>query len=233
MLAQRSKWIWPLAAYIGLMLPIAAFDLDWKLANTWFQLQGQQWLLKKHWLTQALLHDGGHDLAVTLYLLLLLNYLASLRLNRLKPYRHGLSYLSLSLPLATLSVSAIKRLTWVDCPWSVIEFGGEHPYQFWLQSLWSPLVDADHCFPAGHASSAYMFFGLYFVTRHYWPQHAAKVCGGVITLGLLFGFAQQLRGAHFVSHDLTTIFICWMVTQGLWEYWQKSILLPRPQPEEA
>jgi membrane-associated PAP2 superfamily phosphatase len=35
-------------------------------------------------------------------------------------------------------------------------------------------------------------------------------------LGLLFGFAQQLRGAHFLSHDLWTLGIAWSAALTLY-----------------
>jgi membrane-associated PAP2 superfamily phosphatase len=31
----------------------------------------------------------------------------------------------------------------------------------------------------------------------------------------VFGIDQQLRGAHFLSHDLFTAMICWAVALGL------------------
>ena len=137
--------------YFILISFIAVTELDKLVANIWYQLEGGQWQLKHYWLTQTWLHDGGHDLAVILFILVLLSYVISVLTRYLSPYRHVLAYLSMSIPLSTLTVSAIKRLTEVDCPWSVIEFGGDRPYQFWLHSLWSPLEGADHCFPACRA----------------------------------------------------------------------------------
>ena len=43
---------------------------------------------------------------------------------------------------------------------------------------------------------------------------------GGLAVGLLaggvFGFSQQLRGAHFLSHDLWTLATCWAVSLGLY-----------------
>jgi membrane-associated PAP2 superfamily phosphatase len=39
-----------------------------------------------------------------------------------------------------------------------------------------------------------------------WRLLGLAVGGG---LGLLFGISQQLRGAHFLSHDVWTAGICW------------------------
>lgn len=205
-----------LIGYLLLLIPIAAFDVDWHLAEFWFEMEGGQWSLKHDWLFQTVMHDFAHDAVVTLYVLILLTYILSFFSVRLAPFKRGLGFLSLSVPLATLTVSLFKRLTFVDCPWSVADFAGNRPYEFWLYSLFSPIHGAGHCFPAGHASSAYMLFGLYFFCRAYWPQHALKVLLSVIALGLLFGFAQQLRGAHFISHDITSALICWTVTALIW-----------------
>lgn len=35
-----------------------------------------------------------------------------------------------------------------------------------------------------------------------------------VSLGVLFGATQQLRGAHFLSHDLWTAVICWACALG-------------------
>ncbi len=215
MFKEKSFWL-ALSLYIVLITPVLLWDIDWHLANFWYQSEGGSWALRNDWFTQTILHDGGHDLALALYVILLILYLCSFKLSLLTQYKAGLAYLSLSLPVATLTVSLLKRLTRVDCPWSISDFGGQYQYQSWLENLWSPVVGAGHCFPSGHASSAYMFFGLFFFSRHYWPKKAPLILIVTIIMGLTFGFAQQLRGAHFISHDLTSAFICWLVCWFIW-----------------
>jgi membrane-associated PAP2 superfamily phosphatase len=215
MLQQKLFWF-PVSLYIALIIPIVWWDIDWQLANYWYQLEGQQWTLRSAWLTQRLLHDGGHNLAVGLYIIVLLLFGFSFKSGLLAKYKAGLAYLSLSLPLATLTVSLIKRLTSVSCPWSVTDFGGQQQYQSLFHSLWSPIAGAGHCFPSGHASSAYMFFGLYFFSCHYWPTKSTLILVLIITVGLIFGFDQQIRGAHYISHDLSSALICWLVCWFIW-----------------
>jgi membrane-associated PAP2 superfamily phosphatase len=36
-----------------------------------------------------------------------------------------------------------------------------------------------------------------------------------LAAGLIFGLAQQLRGAHFLSHDLWALAISWLVALAL------------------
>jgi membrane-associated PAP2 superfamily phosphatase len=37
-----------------------------------------------------------------------------------------------------------------------------------------------------------------------------------LLLGLVFGIAQQARGAHFVSHDLWSAFLAWILSLTLY-----------------
>ena len=42
-----------------------------------------------------------------------------------------------------------------------------------------------------------------------------------LMIGAIFGWTQQVRGAHFLSHDLWTLLICWVVALGLFMVWQR------------
>jgi membrane-associated PAP2 superfamily phosphatase len=39
---------------------------------------------------------------------------------------------------------------------------------------------------------------------------------GVLAIGSLFSIAQQSRGAHFISHDLTSALIAWLICLALY-----------------
>ena len=46
-------------------------------------------------------------------------------------------------------------------------------------------------------------------------------------LGLLFGIGQQLRGAHFLSHDLWSLAICWTVSLVIFRlFWPAEATMP-------
>ncbi|MGW8423847.1 hypothetical protein ACWGXF_24280, partial [Comamonas sp. HJ-2] len=59
--------------------------------------------------------------------------------------------------------------------------------------------------------SGYAWVGLYFFFKMIIPKYRwlGLLCG--IMVGLTFGISQQLRGAHFISHDIVTILICWLI----------------------
>jgi membrane-associated PAP2 superfamily phosphatase len=44
------------------------------------------------------------------------------------------------------------------------------------------------------------------------------VLSGVALLGAVFSVAQQSRGAHFLSHDLVSAMIAWLICLAL--YWR-------------
>ncbi len=87
-------------------------------------------------------------------------------------------------------------------------------------SHWAGWLRADggggHCFATGFA-----FMGGYFALRADKPRLARIWLAASIALGLLLGAAQQLRGAHFMSHTLWTGWICWLFG------WATDILFSR------
>ncbi|AVP57631.1 phosphatase PAP2 family protein [Pulveribacter suum] len=125
--------------------------------------------------------------------------------------------LALSIALAMAAVTLLKRASSTSCPWDLAEFGGAVPYV----SHWSWGVrdgGGGHCFPAGHASAAFAFVAGWFAVRRRAPQCSGPWLAAALLAGLVLGLAQQLRGAHYMSHTLWTAWICWSVglaTEGL------------------
>jgi membrane-associated PAP2 superfamily phosphatase len=156
-----------------------------------------------HWLTEKLLHDGGAWL-IRIYALGLL-LLAVLRSG---PVRRAAIYLLTALALTTGSVALIKHAVDKDCPWSLDRYGGQQPTLLLVYGSVSGKKPG-HCFPGGHSSGGFSLMALYFVARRWRPRAANKVLAVTVAVGLGFALTQWARGAHFVSHDLTTAAIAW------------------------
>jgi len=45
-----------------------------------------------------------------------------------------------------------------------------------------------------------------------------------MALGLIYGIAQQLRGAHFLSHDLSTLAVCWFVPMLIYPIFSSNLV---------
>jgi membrane-associated PAP2 superfamily phosphatase len=221
----RHVWL-PLLAFAlaALILESSSFDL-W-LADRWYGLEGTTWSWRDAWLTSSLIHDAGRRCVALLGLVLLIAAPASLYVTRLRRLQRGLWYLLGSVLVSGLVINVLKHVTHVDCPWDLLRYGGELPYVHnFAPHPGSYAYGA--CFPAGHASAAYSWLGAYYVAREYAPRWKRRVLLAVIGMGLLFGFSQQLRGAHFISHDLWTLGICWGLATALYRFAFRS----RPRQE--
>lgn len=75
---------------------------------------------------------------------------------------------------------------------------------------------AQACFPAGHASAGYAWLCLYYFALLWRPSWRWAGLWIGLGAGLVFGISQQLRGAHFLSHDVATALICWLLSLGLY-----------------
>ena len=68
-------------------------------------------------------------------------------------------------------------------------------------------------------SPGFAFVGGFFAFRHTLPHTARRWLIGALAAGLLLGLAQQVRGAHYMSHTLWTAWFCWaaaaLVDQGV------------------
>jgi membrane-associated PAP2 superfamily phosphatase len=112
--------------------------------------------------------------------------------------------------LALASISLLKHVSRTSCPWDLAEFGG---HASWISHWAWRLRDGGpgRCFPAGHASAAFAFVSGYFVLRGVSPRQARAWLIGALAAGFVLGAAQQLRGAHFMSHTLWTAWLCWTI----------------------
>lgn len=207
-------WL-PLLAFVMAVLLFELTRLDLWLADALYAVSGSSWALRDAWATKVLIHDGGRLLVALVAGALLFAASASVVVPRLRGWRGALWYLLGSALLSALAVNLLKAVTHVDCPWDLARYGGEYPY---VRTFVSTVGGSSHgaCFPAGHASAAYAWLGAYYVARECMPRWRGRVLVVILGAGLLFGFGQQLRGAHFLSHDLWTLGICWCVSTVLY-----------------
>ena len=117
--------------------------------------------------------------------------------------------------LAVVAVQMMKRVSHTSCPWSLAEFGGDVSYvSHWAWGLRDG--GGGHCFPAGHASTAFCYLAAYFWLRP-WAPRAARIWLLCATLaGFVLGAVQMVRGAHYFSHVLWTGWVCWVVGGAFW-----------------
>ena len=163
------------------------------------------------WTLETLLHRWPHHIAW----LLIFAMAAQLRwpmagFKRLP--RPAIAWGLVAILLALLLIQEIKHYSPSSCPWDLRIFGGHADYLPHWRALLLRLQDGGggHCFPAGSASSGFAFMAAYPFLRPHAPKMARRWLLAAICAGLVLGWAQQMRGAHFMSHTLWTAWLCWV-----------------------
>ncbi|WP_019675022.1 phosphatase PAP2 family protein [Arsukibacterium perlucidum] len=204
-----SKSLFALTSgYCILMLLLDVGGIDIWLATKFYALEGYTWALKDYWVTEQLLHIGARKLNYVLALAILLITAYFQVINKTQPQlSKAFLALCLSLICSFTLVAYFKAISNVACPWSLSLFGGNEPYFHLLQNRPSYLPYSQ-CFPAGHASVGYAWVALYYFFKCCKAEYRLLGLAVGLTAGFILGLTQQLRGAHFMSHDITTLFIC-------------------------
>lgn len=191
-------------ATLALLLAWDASGLDLPLAACFGSPSG--FALREHWLLSDLLHQGGRFAAWAAACWLTIGlWWPTGCLERIEPAER--LQLASTVLLAVLLVAGLKTFSKTSCPWDLAAFGRSARHL----SHWAWVGDGGpgRCFPAGHASSGFAFVGGYFAFRARAPHIARAWLVAALLAGSVFGLAQQLRGAHFMSHTLWTAWLCW------------------------
>ena len=215
----------PPAAWVGLWLVLLALAWDatgWDLAvmRLWGDAQGFA-LRHQPWLS-GVAHDGTRRALVWVWVAWLLLLAWGRGPVREWAGRERLA-VALGTVLALLVVNLIKRASLTSCPWDLAEFGGPAQYvSHWVLGV----ADGGgaHCFPGGHASSALAFVAaaLPLLSRPERTRQGLLLLGALLLGGAWLGAVQTVRGAHYPSHTLWTMVICYAVGGATWWLVQRT-----------
>ncbi|MEZ5473724.1 MAG: phosphatase PAP2 family protein [Steroidobacteraceae bacterium] len=211
----RTHAIVPLALGIALIALFGSTDLDRQLATAWaWNAPAGHFIARDSVLANALIHRGGRNAIWGVGLVCVVGWIVNRR-RRNRGLSHAFGFSFCALALAIAAVGGLKQITNVDCPWDLQGFGGTRPYVHLLADRPDDLPRAQ-CYPAAHAGSGFALFALYFGFRDTRRRIALAGLTAALVVGTVFGLAQQARGAHFVSHDLTSALLTWFVCLGLY-----------------
>lgn len=196
-------------AFMALLLVLNPAGLDFAVARLFYAPETGFIGRNSFWL-EDILHDRVKQAVILFGVVAIAGFLLSLLPSRLRPWRRHLGYLVLALALSTSLVNPLKTLTAVHCPWSLRDFGGEEIYTP-LLSARAPTLNPGRCWPAGHASVGFSLLALYFVLRDHRPRGARIALGVALALGTLLSIGRMMQGAHFLSHNLWTLLLDWLI----------------------
>lgn len=194
-------------------------DLDLRLQDRCYDFATGAWRIDAAApLGRWLCYDGPKALLIALAVGLLSVLLGPVRWrDRLGWTRRGIGIALLTLVTVPVLVGAGKRVSNVFCPSEIRRYGGDMPYAktFASYSADDRPTRQGHGFPAGHASGGYALFGLV------WLRESVRWRRGVILLALAaggwMGGYQMLKGAHYLSHTITTLLLAWLIAAAFAE----------------
>lgn len=224
-------WV-PLAIACTVLFLLERAPLDLWLADQWYALEGGQWSLRNHWLSYDLLHHRGKQFIIAIGAVVLLLAALSFPYPRLREWRAPMFYLFTCMAVVPALITSFKRISPVNCPWDLSRYGGHLPYVPTFKHSFG-VTDLGHCFPSGHAAGGFILLAVYFAALPFVKRPARFLLPGLV-VGWLFALGQQSRGAHFLSHDLWSLSICWFGALGLFllfrpgRWHPHSKVLPEP-----
>jgi membrane-associated PAP2 superfamily phosphatase len=225
-------YIWhllvPLAGVALLVWLIDVLRLDWVVSDWFFDPIGHEFPLRDHPFFENVLHNAVKYMVVAFALGVAGLVVASLIDHRWARYRALLVFILAAMTFSSGAVSFLKSATGRHCPYELKAYGGEMPYVGLLE-VKPAGVPAGRCWPSGHASTGFCLFAFYFGAL--WMGRRRIAIGllvGSLLMGSVLGMGRVAQGAHFVSHNLWSAVVCWLVTLALF-----ALLLRHRSPPES
>lgn len=199
------EFLIPAIVSLALMVFFHESGNDERLSSLFFVKN--KWIYRDNFFLEKILHKGG-VLFSAVILVGFIGYFFYLWIKKTND-RKRLDYFGFivfSTVMTILAIFTLKRWSTLPCPWNSIIYGGGTLRPSIWQMFSSNFPNA-HCFPGGHSSAGYSLLSLYFgYFCIYGKKNYLSLVPGIL-LGVVFGITQQMRGAHFLSHDMGTIFV--------------------------
>jgi membrane-associated PAP2 superfamily phosphatase len=201
-------------------------SVDRVLSDFFYDAQVQSFIAKENPLLDLVLYRGAK-----VFMTLIALALAGYAIAKIRQGHPALNYRHLALGvlgsiLIPLVIATLKNQTGVECPWSLLQYGGTMPYLTIWESILSP-ESAGRCFPAGHAGGGFILFP-WAVTYYFFDRRMSITLAlAAIVLGGIMGLTRMAQGAHFFSHVLWAARVTLAITVLL------SVVLIPPERRDA
>lgn len=190
--------------------------LDIYLSDMWFSPQSQSFpLIDNYWLAVV-----NHVYVKNAIIAFALGVLLVGGIKR----RYDWLVIALIMIAGPLVVSTLKSVSTHSCPWELVCYGG-NGFEYPLLGPVSAATGKGGCFPGGHASGGFALLGLFFIIYTYSKKWALIAVMFSISLGLMMGFGQVMRGAHFFSHNLWSAWWVWLTELSLYLVYSWAALM--------
>lgn len=219
---EYGDYFIPIIFLFFLTLVFHQVGIDEWIAGHFYKSGG--WPYRDNFIIEKILHKGGALFSASLLVMICLALIWVWNNPSLKAMKIFFSFAFTSSLLTIIAVALLKKITTFPCPWYSTSFNGltQMP-SFWM--IFSLGLPKGNCFPGGHSSGGFAFLSFYYAYKFAFGKRSFKTLIPGILIGLIFGLAQQARGAHYMSHDFATasvsIFCSW-VTLSIYSNYNKK-----------
>jgi membrane-associated PAP2 superfamily phosphatase len=218
-MTQLPRWHWIAPIIFGVFLIWFYPQTGWDhaLIAPYYDAQ-QGFFLRNETFLTLIMHDGIKTLLLIMTAGLLLLWAWSWIDADLQIHRRRIGWIFLGFALSIAAISALKNTSIHACPWDMASYGAYAPDIPLFGSLPNGMKPG-RCFPGGHASGGYALLAFYFGLLTLSKRWAYRSLAAGLVLGTVMGWTQMMRGAHFLSHNLWTLFTVWCVLTVFYFVW--------------
>ena len=223
-LSFEPRLFWLLNS-IGLILSIIVLNQFFPVNGTvdhWFI---QPWVssdgsfpYRENWWLTTIAHNWVKYFILGIVLIYIIQFVGSFFIHTWRDKRWISGYVLLAMLCSSTLVGTLKSMSEHACPWSLAQPGSDGI--MWL----SHTLSLGKCFPGGHSSAGFGLMALFFAYHLQAPKKARLYLLAALVLGSGMGWTQMMRGAHFLSHNLWTLWFTWLVNVVLYfgyQSWMK------------
>lgn len=198
--------------------------IDIKLQDYFYCRDSGRWAVDKNdQILRLAFYTGPKAVIILFGILCFAGWILSYKAERFAGYRRFCMLMSLSLAIAPLTISSIKNVSNVYTPSQIQRYGGSKPYVKVFESYPKDFKQESRGkgWPAGHASGGFALMMLY----HAFVQKKLKFSGLLagLAVGWIMGLYQMLKGAHYLSHTVVTMFLAWILILLIYKFAQSRL----------
>lgn len=211
------------------LLTVSGLILSALLLNQFFAVNGavdhwfiQPWVAsdgsfpyRENWWLTTIAHNWVKYFILGIVLIYIIQFVGSFFIHRWQNQRWVSAYVLLAMLCSSSLVGILKSMSEHACPWSLAQPSSDGI--MWLSHTFS----LGKCFPGGHSSAGFGLLALFFAYHLQAPKKAWLYLLAALVLGSGMGWTQMMRGAHFLSHNLWTLWFTWLVNVLLYFGYQR------------
>lgn len=207
---RRDGWMLALSVLLAPLawLVFSSTTLDQTLIAPYYDIASRSFPLRDDPFMQGVMHGGLKLVVVAVGVALLGGFLLTYIVPQWQHHRRTLLWMCVAMASSTLLVSLLKHGSRLHCPWDLAEYGGYAPFERLFEHM-SGNVAGGKCFPGGHAAGGFALVAFYFGLRDVHARRARACLLAALALGMAMGWAQMMRGAHFLSHNVWSAWVVW------------------------